>query len=77
MATVTDRLSTNIVGRFYVDSTCIDCDQCRVIAPNNFARDEDNGTSYVKKQPEGEEELAKCQEAADSCATGSIGADGE
>ncbi len=77
MATLTDRLSYNVAGRFYVDSSCIDCDQCRVIAPENFARNEETGTSFVSKQPVTEEEIAKCKEAIDSCATASIGDDGE
>lgn len=77
MATLTDRLPSNVAGRFYVDSSCIDCDQCRVIAPENFARNEDTGSSYVTKQPVTEEEIAKCREAAESCATASIGDDGE
>ncbi len=77
MATLTDRLTYNVTGRFYVDSSCIDCDQCRVIAPENFGRNEETGTSFVSKQPITEEEIAKCREAAESCATGSIGEDGE
>jgi ferredoxin len=77
MATLIDRLAYNVAGRFYVDSTCIDCDQCRVIAPDNFARNEETGTSYVSKQPATEDEVAKSKEAAESCATASIGDDGE
>ncbi len=77
MAIIADRLEYNVAGRFYVDSSCIDCDQCRVIAPENFARNEDTGTSYVLKQPQTEEEIAKVREAIDSCATASIGDDGE
>ena len=77
MATITDRLEYNVAGRFYVDSSCIDCDQCRVLAPEHFARNEDTGTSYVVKQPQTEEEIAKVREAIDSCATASIGDDGE
>ncbi len=77
MATLTDRLSYNVAGRFYVDSSCIDCDQCRVIAPDHFGRNEDTGTSFVVKQPVTDEEVAKCKEAIDACATASIGDDGE
>ena len=58
MATLTDRLSINVAGRFYVDSSCIDCDQCRTEAPEFFGRDTDNGTSYVKRQPVTPEEWA-------------------
>jgi ferredoxin len=77
MPTLTDRLNYNVAGRFYVDSSCIDCDQCRTIAPDNFARNEETGTSYVTKQPVTDEEMEKCREAVESCATASIGDDGE
>lgn len=76
MATLTDRLSRNVAGRFYVDSSCIDCDQCRAEAPDFFGRDGENGTSYVQRQPETEEEIALVQQAVANCATGSIGDDG-
>lgn len=77
MATLTDRLPINVAGRFYVDASCIDCDQCRAIAPDHFGRNEETGTSFVSKQPVTEDEIAKCREAAESCATASIGDDGE
>ena len=75
MATLTDRVPQNIAGKYYVDSSCIDCDQCRAIAPEIFARSED-GISFVKRQPLSEEEIAEAEEAMTSCATGSIGNDG-
>ena len=75
MATLSDRLSTNIAGRFYVDSSCIDCDQCRTDAPEFFGRDGDNGTSFVLRQPVTPEEIAAVQQAATNCATASIGDD--
>ena len=73
MATITERLPLNITGRFFVDSSCIDCDQCRTEAPDFFARDGDNGTSYVQRQPVTPEEIAQVEEAAANCATASIG----
>lgn len=76
MAVLTDRLSLNVAGRFYVDSSCIDCDQCRAIAPDFFGRDSDAGTSFVLRQPLTEEEITLVQEAATNCATASIGDDG-
>lgn len=76
MATLSDRLSLNVAGRFYVDSSCIDCDQCRTEAPDIFGRDADTGTSYVKRQPDTAEEVELVQQAATNCATGSIGDDG-
>lgn len=76
MATLSDRLPLNVAGRFYVDSSCIDCDQCRNEAPEFFGRDADSGTSYLIRQPDTAEEVALVQQAATNCATGSIGDDG-
>ncbi len=76
MANLSDRLSQNIAGRYYVDNTCIDCDQCRVTAPDFFARDEDSGMSFVSRQPATNEEVTLLEQALAECATGSIGNDG-
>ena len=73
MAIISDRLPLNAAGRFFVDSSCIDCDQCRTEAPEFFARDADGGTSYVTRQPVTAEEIAQVGEVAANCATGSIG----
>ena len=75
MANLSDRLSNNVPGKYYVDSSCIDCDQCRAQAPEFFARD-DNGFSYVIRQPATGEEVNLLEEIAAGCATGSIGNDG-
>jgi ferredoxin len=45
MAERNDRLAQNVPGRYYVDSTCIDCDMCRSTAPDFFKRDEEIGMS--------------------------------
>ena len=76
MATLTDRLPENITGRFYVDSSCIDCDQCRTQAPEFFARNADSGFSMVIRQPVTPEEIALLEQVANDCATCSIGSDG-
>ena len=66
----------NVAGRFYADSSCIDCDMCRNIAPKSFTRHE-NGYSYVYHQPQTPEEIAEAEEARNSCPTDTIGNDGE
>src|ERR1700687_3934861 len=38
MARVSLRLAKNVRGDVYVDETCIDCDTCRRLAPETFAR---------------------------------------
>ena len=76
MANKDDKLSSNAAGKWYVDSSCIDCDVCRTTAPNNFKANEDEGYSYVHKQPENAEETAQCEEAKASCPVEAIGDDG-
>jgi len=76
MADNTDKVESNVDGQFYVDSNCIDCDLCRQTAPDNFDRNEDEGYSYVKKQPETEEEEQLCRDALEECPVEAIGDDG-
>jgi len=49
MANPRKRVPENVPGDFFVDSTCIDCDACRQIAPAVFG--EAAETSFVKAQP--------------------------
>ena len=77
MATFHERLPNNVRGLFYVDGTCLDCDLCREIAPNNFSHDAEHGVSDVSKQPDTHEEFALCREAVGGCPCESIGADGD
>jgi ferredoxin len=76
MADREDKNRENVTGKFYVDSQCIDCDLCRETAPNNFTRSDDEGYSYVYKQPENDEEKAQCREAMEGCPVEAIGDDG-
>lgn len=66
------RLPENAPGDFYVDSTCIDCDACRQIAPKTFR--EHAGRSIVGRQPRGEDDVGRAMMALVACPTGSIGA---
>ncbi len=50
MARIQKRLAQNVEGEFFVDSSCIDCDACRQIAPATF-RDHGDQSS-VWQQPE-------------------------
>lgn len=77
MADKTTKYPQNILGKFYVDESCIDCDLCRETAPENFTRNDDGGHSFVKKQPETPAEEALCKEALDHCPVNAIGQDGE
>lgn len=77
LADPNDRVEENVPGPYYVDSLCIDCDVCRDTAPDNFTRSDDNGYSYVFKQPETEEERELCEEALAACPVEAIGNDGK
>lgn len=66
-------VAENVDGDFFVDSTCIDCDTCRQIAPESF---KDAGEySYVWEQPQSAEERRRATQALLACPTGSIGCD--
>ena len=65
------RIEQNVPGDFFVDSTCIDCDACRQIAPAVFHDAGDQ--SAVFRQPVTAGELLDAQKALLACPTASIG----
>lgn len=65
------RVPENVPGDFFVDSTCIDCDTCRQIAPAVFG--EGPATSFVKTQPVAAADRRVAFQALLACPTGSIG----
>src|SRR6202521_2486991 len=71
MAQIDQRLAQNVEGEFFVDSSCIDCDACRQIAPASF-RDH-GGQSSVYRQPENPGEQHRAFMALVACPTASIG----
>src|SRR5262245_242765 len=75
MANVKKSVPENVPGDFFVDSTCIDCDACRQIAPAVFA--EAGETSFVKTQPASAADRRRALQALLACPTGSIGCQGD
>ena len=71
MARVDLRLLDNVEGEFYVDSTCINCDNCRELAPSVFH--EHGGSSVVYNQPDTGIEKQQAFQALLACPTHSIG----
>lgn len=71
MANLSKRLKTNVEGNFFVDSTCIDCDTCRQLAPATFQEKGDFSTVF--RQPETAEEELSGYQALMACPVGSIG----
>src|SRR5882724_9786048 len=71
MAQIAQRLPQNTEGDFFVDSSCIDCDACRQIAPAVFA--ELHEQSFVCQQPQTPYDRQRALMALVACPTASIG----
>src|SRR6188472_2747390 len=68
-----ERITENVDGDFFVDSSCIDCDLCRQLAPDVFARTDRRAQSYVAAQPRDDSEQHRALMALVTCPTSSIG----
>lgn len=71
MADLKRRHSRNIAGRFFVDTTCIDCDTCRWMAPGTFHDIGDQSAVY--RQPTDDDAMLFAAQALLACPTASIG----
>jgi ferredoxin len=67
------RLEQNAPGAYFVDSSCIDCDLCRQIAPETFGRDRHAAQSIVRAQPAVDAARLRASMALVACPTSSIG----
>lgn len=61
----------NAEGDFFVDSSCIDCETCRWVAPASFGSARDH--AFVERQPRTPAEEHRALLALLACPTGSIG----
>ena len=73
MANRRKRLDSNVAGNFFIDSTCINCDTCRQLAPTSF--EEVGDFSAVTQQPTDEGHVQQAYQALLACPVGSIGTD--
>ncbi|MGI2906643.1 MBL fold metallo-hydrolase [Tolypothrix sp. VBCCA 56010] len=71
MAHLNLRRPENVSGDFYVDTSCIDCDTCRWMAPEVFV--EVGEQSAVHHQPANEAQRLTALQALLACPTSSIG----
>ncbi len=71
MANLSKRVPEDAPGDFFVDSTCIDCDTCRQLAPAVFAEAADH--AHVRQQPGTPADRRRALQALVCCPTGSIG----
>lgn len=71
MAHLNLRRPQNVSGDLYVDSSCIDCDTCRWMAPEVFIQAGEQSAVY--HQPDNEAERLRSLQALLACPTSSIG----
>jgi glyoxylase-like metal-dependent hydrolase (beta-lactamase superfamily II)/ferredoxin len=71
MANAKARHPQNVAGDFFVDTTCIDCDTCRWLAPDTFTDIGDQ--SAVHHQPASDTARKLALRAVVACPTASIG----
>lgn len=74
-----DKLSKqpeNVLGAWYVDTSCALCRLCLEEAPNLLKYNRDETAVHFSKQPKTVEEIAAAQRAMDVCPTLAIGNDG-
>ncbi len=71
MANVARRLKDNVAGDFFVDSTCIDCETCRTVAPESF--EDGAGYSFVGRQPGDAASRLRAEMALLACPVAAIG----
>lgn len=67
-------VAENVPGELFVDSSCIECDTCRELAPDVFGSTS-SGQSFVSRQPGDERAWQRALQAVVSCPTSSIGAE--
>jgi glyoxylase-like metal-dependent hydrolase (beta-lactamase superfamily II)/ferredoxin len=73
MAQAATRLVENAAGDLFVDSSCIDCQTCRQLAPQVFSRSAQAGQSIVARQPAAPGQRHRALMALVACPTASIG----
>jgi ferredoxin len=76
MADKSNKVATNVAGKYYVDSNCIGCAQCTDIAAKQF-KINDDGLAYVYAQPGSSDEVDAAEQAVAACPVEAIGNDGE
>src|SRR2546430_13555705 len=73
MRKLNKRIPHNAAGDFFGDTSCIDGDPCRSLAPAVFARAADYEQSFVKHQPVSDDERHQALMALVACPTCAIG----
>jgi ferredoxin len=66
----------NVPGKYYIIDKCIGCSLCYELSPRNFSMNLEEGYDFVFRQPETQEDEARCLKAKQSCPADAIRDDG-
>jgi ferredoxin len=71
-SSIKQRIKENVPGKYYIIDKCIGCSLCYELSPRNFSMNLDEGYDFVFKQPETQEDEARCLKAMQSCPADAI-----
>ncbi|WP_039948420.1 ferredoxin [Leptospira fainei] len=77
MADKHDKVPENAAGKFYIDNTCVPCNDCVEEAPMLLKYTDDESKVYFHRQPQTPEEQICARKAKEICPVEAIGDDGE
>ncbi|MEI1277579.1 ferredoxin [Leptospira venezuelensis] len=77
MADKNDKVPENVPGKFYIDNSCVPCNDCLEEAPKLLKYTDDESKVYFHKQPTTPEEAVAARKAMEICPVEAIGDDGE
>lgn len=77
MADKSSKQPENAPGKFYVDQTCVPCNDCVKEAPGLLKYNRDESHVFFAKQPSTPDELKAAKAAMMVCPVEAIGDDGE
>ncbi len=75
-SSIKQKIRENVPGKYYIIDKCIGCSLCYELSPRNFSMNLDKGCDFVFRQPETQEDEARCLKAMQSCPTDAIRDDG-
>ena len=75
-SSIKQNIRENVPGKYYIIDKCIGCSLCYELSPRNFSMNLDKGCDFVFRQPETQEDEARCLKAMQSCPADAIRDDG-
>ncbi|EJO67784.1 MULTISPECIES: ferredoxin [Leptospira] len=77
MADKNDKVKQNAPGKYYIDNSCVPCNDCLEEAPMLLKYTEDESKVYFHRQPVTPEEEIAARKAMEICPVEALGDDGE